>query len=100
MPAFDQCHEQVVRALQKEGWNVEAEQVTLSLGKRRIFVDLRAVRGVNGNRQQIMLIEVKCFPSSTTVNEELTVSCNWTVSCLPCYAYRTSARNPIVLIDS
>lgn len=71
MPAFDQCHEQVVRALQKEGWNVEAEQVTLSLGKRRIFVDLRAVRGVNGNRQQMMLIEVKCFPSSTTVNEEL-----------------------------
>jgi hypothetical protein len=71
MPAFDQCHEQVVRALQKEGWNVDAEQVTLALGKRRIFVDLHAVRGVNGSQQQMMLIEVKCFPISTTVNEEL-----------------------------
>jgi len=71
MPAFDVCHNQVVRALQKEGWNVEAEQVTFSLGKRRIFIDIQAVRGVNGNRQQMMLIEVKCFSNPKLVNEEL-----------------------------
>jgi hypothetical protein len=71
MPAFDRCHEQVVQALQREGWNVDGEQVTLALGKRRIFVDLHAVRGENGSQQQMMLIEVKCFPISTTVNEEL-----------------------------
>ena len=31
MPAFDQCHEQVVRALQKDGWTLEARNGRIHL---------------------------------------------------------------------
>jgi hypothetical protein len=71
MPAFDQCHEQVVSALQKDGWRIEDQQIKMSLGKRRVFVDLRAVREVNGDRQQIMLVEIKCFPEGENITQEL-----------------------------
>lgn len=71
MPSFDQCHDQVTRALQKDGWQIESEQVKLSFGNRRVFVDLRASRSSNGSRRQIMLVEVKCFPESSALTEEL-----------------------------
>jgi glucose-6-phosphate 1-dehydrogenase len=71
MPAFDQCHEQVVHALEKEGWRIETQHVRLAAGRRRAFVDLRATRQVNGHRQQIMLVEVKCFSERNDASQEL-----------------------------
>lgn len=74
MPQFDACHPQVVTALQKDGWRIDAEQVVISTEKRQGFVDVRAAREVNGTRQQIMLVEVKCFPDRYSTTQELYIA--------------------------
>jgi hypothetical protein len=71
MPSFDQCHDQVKRALQKDGWRIVEEQFPMVLGNRRAFIDLRGTRAINGSRLQMMLLEVKCFPDSQNTNHEL-----------------------------
>jgi XisH protein len=71
MPRLDQCHEQVVRALEKEGWTVAKKQLKLYAEDRQIFIDIRANRGINGTRQQILLVEVKCFPDRDSTTQEL-----------------------------
>jgi hypothetical protein len=43
MPAKDKYHDVVVRALEKEGWGV-ASQSYLRVGKRVVWVDLKAKR--------------------------------------------------------
>jgi hypothetical protein len=71
MPAYDQCHDQVIRALQKEGWNINRQQVKLPFDERRLYIDLKASRGLNGRRQTILLVEVKCFPDEKTFLADL-----------------------------
>jgi len=71
MPAFDQCHEQVVHALQKDGWRVADQQVRLTTGRRNAFIDMRIAHGFNGNGRTILLVEVKCFPPDSDRNSEL-----------------------------
>lgn len=61
MPALDDCHPQVVRALEKEGWHVEARPFQMKIQKRRIYIDLEATRQINGSKHHILLVEVKCF---------------------------------------
>lgn len=41
------------------------------VGDRKGFVDVRAVREDNGSRQQIMLVEIKCFPDREDTTQEL-----------------------------
>ena len=74
MPKLDQCHPQVVHALQKEGWRVDEKPRRLSHGERLVFIDIRATRGVNGSRQQILLAEVKCFPDRDRTTLELYIA--------------------------
>lgn len=74
MPQFDTCHHQVVSALQKDGWLIDAEQVVISTEKRQGFVDVRAAREVNGTRQQVMFVEVKCFPDRNSTTQELYIA--------------------------
>jgi hypothetical protein len=64
----------VVRAQQKDGWRIDAEQTMIATEDRKGFVDLRAVREVNGTQQQIMLVEIKCFPDRDSTTEELYVA--------------------------
>jgi hypothetical protein len=71
MPSFDQCHSQVMRALQKDHWNITEQQVPMKLGRRRVFVDLLASRGTNGSRQELALIEVKCFSDAQNTSQEI-----------------------------
>ena len=72
MPAVDQCHEQVKRALQKDGWQLLAEQYRLYVPKeRQLYVDLYLSRQVNGTREQLLLTEVKCFPERSAITTEL-----------------------------
>jgi hypothetical protein len=71
MPALDQCHDQTVRALEKAGWYLESEPYRLRIGYRLAYADLEMSRGVNGNRQQIMLVEVKCFPDPESTTRDL-----------------------------
>lgn len=71
MPAFDQCHEQVVRALQKEGWHLEKSPAKFLLPPRLIYVDLLMSHGNNGTRKRIALVEVKCFPDEDSTTRDL-----------------------------
>jgi hypothetical protein len=71
MPSFDKCHEQVIRALQKDGWRTTEQQVPMKFARRRVFIDLLATNGVNGSRQEIALIEVKCFSDPQNTSHEI-----------------------------
>ena len=71
MPALDQCHEQVVRALQKDGWQVNDTPLRLSTAQRTVYIDIEASRNLNGNFQQIVLAEIKCFRDRDSTTREL-----------------------------
>jgi hypothetical protein len=71
MPAFDQCHEQVIHALQKDGWKLEKSPAKLSLPPRLIYVDLLKSRGSNDTHKEIALVEVKCFPDEDNTTRDL-----------------------------
>ena len=43
----------------------------MKLNRRRVFVDLLATRGTNGSRQEIALVEVKCFPDPQNTSQEI-----------------------------
>ena len=72
--ALDTCHEQIVRALEKAGWNVASSPFKLILPSRLVYIDLRMSRGMNGSRDQIVLVEVKCFPDQKSTTRDLYTS--------------------------
>ena len=41
MPAKDKYHDTVINSLKKEGWTVISDQVTLRIGDRRLWIDLK-----------------------------------------------------------
>lgn len=74
MPRLDHCHAQVVHALEKDGWTVASIPLKIETPDRAIFIDVQASRGINGNRQGIMLAEIKCFPDRDSMTTELYVA--------------------------
>jgi hypothetical protein len=69
MPAKDICEAQVVRALNKEGWEVLESQISIQFEQYPYFyIDLRIGRGRLLPPEQIFVIEVKCF---TNPNHEI-----------------------------
>jgi hypothetical protein len=60
VPAKDRYHDAVRRALQKDGWQIVAEQLVFIGKERNIVIDLRAVK----EGEQAVLIEVKSFLGS------------------------------------
>ena len=71
MPALDLCHPHVVRALTKAGWVVQSAPFKLSNDLRTVYIDLSITIGANGDRQQILLVEVKCFPDRKSTTRDL-----------------------------
>ncbi len=71
MPALDHCHENVVRALIKAGWTVESSPYRLLIGRRGVFIDLEMSRTAVDDSQQILLVEVKCFPDRNSTTRDL-----------------------------
>ncbi len=69
--AFDVCHEQIVRALEKAGWHLESAPFKLVFEPRTVYVDVQMSRGVDGSREQIVLVEVKCFPDEHSTTRDL-----------------------------
>lgn len=62
MPAIDQCHDQIVHALEKAGWEILKSPYVLYIAeRRRIYVDLYAQHGQKNGNQTIIIVEVKCF---------------------------------------
>jgi len=62
MPALDQCHNQIVRALQKDGWSVSNKPYVLYIAsQRRVYIDIFAYRQIDNNSQRLIIVEAKCF---------------------------------------
>ena len=74
MPAIDSCQPQVIRALEKDGWNVETNSGRFRKDNRAIVIDIRANYGSNGQSRQILLVEVKCFADSSEYTRDLYVA--------------------------
>lgn len=58
MPAKDKYHDTVIRALQKDDWIIEQEQIRLSIEDRYIFLDFQARKA---DISRIIIVEVKGF---------------------------------------
>jgi XisH protein len=74
MPKLDQCHNQIVRALEKDGWRVDAKPRRLVHQERLVFIDIRARRQINASGQQILLAEIKCFPDRDRTTLEVYIA--------------------------
>lgn len=58
--AFDDCHDQVVNALEKAGWQITEESYYIRYQGFEVFPDIKA-RQTNGKTDEIIVVEVKCF---------------------------------------
>jgi hypothetical protein len=66
MPATDQCEDQVIKALRKDGWQIVDNPFPSRLTEyyNYAFADLRCQRRVNGVSQQVIVVEIKYFSRS------------------------------------
>src|SRR5688572_7976880 len=70
MPTLDVCHDQVLRAFQKDGWQVVQSPSRVYVEPRYVYIDARLSRGTNGRREQVMLLEIKCFPDEDSTTRD------------------------------
>jgi Holliday junction resolvase-like predicted endonuclease len=62
MPAIDKCEENIIKALEKEGWDVLDKPYQIKFAKKRyVYADLGLI---NRDNEKIIIVEVKCFPSA------------------------------------
>ena len=77
MPALDSCHEQVVRALRKDGWLVadKPKYIDDSETETFVYIDIEASHKPNGATTEArqIYVEVKCFPRKN-VSQELYIT--------------------------
>jgi hypothetical protein len=71
MPALDSCHMQIVHALEKAGWQVAPNQLGLTTAMSELFVDIVARRRVEIGDQEMIVVEIKCFPPGSANTTEL-----------------------------
>jgi hypothetical protein len=67
MPAFDHCHSQIVRALEKDGWAVQPRSPRLIVKERLVIIDIQAARVEDAS--SVLLVEVKCFPDQKSTSD-------------------------------
>jgi hypothetical protein len=68
LPAKDTYHDTVVRALEKDGWRITAQQVRLTVSRRKLWVDIEATRQ---DLTLTILIEVKGLDAHASKIEAL-----------------------------
>jgi len=71
MPRKDVFHEVVKRALIKDGWTITHDPLTLSIGIRKVFIDLAGERLLLGAKKdgERIAVEIKSFLGSSDVEE-------------------------------
>lgn len=68
--ALDDCHPQMVNALRKAGWDVDAKSFYIEVPGMVVAPDIRA-RHTNGKGQQLIVVEIKCFTDENSQQDEL-----------------------------
>ncbi len=66
MPAKDHYHDTVKRALVKDGWTIDHEQVLFVIADRHVWIDIQASKATE---LVIILIEVKGFEGPSQVEQ-------------------------------
>jgi hypothetical protein len=70
MPAKDIFHEPVVHALEKDGWTITHDPLTLKVGTVDLFLDLGAERLITAERaSERIAVEVKSFVNRSGTQE-------------------------------
>jgi hypothetical protein len=70
MPAQDTFHSAVKVALQKDGWTVTDDPLTLEIGVRQLYVDLGAEKLLAARKEnQEIAVEIKTFLGASSVTE-------------------------------
>jgi hypothetical protein len=59
--AIDTCEPQIVRALEKDGWEVKDKPFVLRGDSGAIFAEFSVRRGFGELVEEIIVVEVKCF---------------------------------------
>lgn len=70
MPVLDNCHHDVVSALEKDGWSIKSENEFYRHGNRSIFIDIRAEKIETGQVERVLLAEIKCFSDEQSRNSD------------------------------
>src|SRR6266849_10997165 len=66
MPERDVYHQVVIRALQKDGWEITHDPLTLRLGDARLYVDLGAEKLIEATKQgRYIAVEIKSFTGAS-----------------------------------
>lgn len=66
MPASDNCEPQIINALEKDGWEITDRPFSIKFDDTYIYADLRLERNQGENIEQIIVVEIKCFPFEDT----------------------------------
>lgn len=66
MSAIDSCEPQIIRALEKQGWQVDQKPFVIRTEIRYVLADFSIQKRVNGRFEQIVVVEVKCFTNPQT----------------------------------
>ena len=70
MPAKDFYHDTVRTALEKDGWTITEDPLTLSIGSRSVYVDLGARKLLAANKGELQIaVEIKSFIGNSPVRE-------------------------------
>jgi XisH protein len=90
MPAKDVFHETVKLALQKDGWTIPRDPLSLKLGTDQVFIDLGAERWIVASRgREKIAVEVKSFLAPSALNEYYEV-----LGQFLCYRLVLNAKQP------
>lgn len=69
MPAIDSCEPQVIRAMEKAGWQVTHQPYPVRISRNEgIIADARLRH--TARKRQIIVLEVKCFPENRPTLDE------------------------------
>jgi hypothetical protein len=69
--AIDACEPQVIRALEKDGWQILAKPYVFRLVGRNLFADMSLQRVKEGQIERAIILEVKCFTNPQADLSEL-----------------------------
>ncbi len=70
MPANDIYHDACVRALQKDGWTITHNPLTITVGRRDLLIDLGAERMLAAERESRRIaVEIKSFVKLSPVQD-------------------------------
>jgi hypothetical protein len=68
--ASDACEPEVLRALQKDGWTILSKPFAIRTNDHTVYADCILERKRNGQNEQAIILEVKCFTNPQTDLEE------------------------------